>query len=160
MQRGEAEALFQLSSAVKHLQEVGYRPRLACHLAKLATVLNLKGQRDAGLELVEHALSLCDAGQERGCQAEMLRIKGMLLEPVDEAAAEALYRRSIEVAESQGALSWQLRTMNNLSRLMTRQGHAADGRRLLLDVYNQFDEGFDTSDLPEARALLDQPSAG
>jgi predicted ATPase/DNA-binding winged helix-turn-helix (wHTH) protein len=158
VQRGDASAVFQLERAVAQLQEVGYRPRLACHLAKLAMMLNVKGQRDAGLVLVEHALSLCESGQELWCHAEMLRIKGMLLEPVDAAAAAALYNQAIQIAEAQGALSWQLRVANNLARLKMRQGSGQDGRRLLQDVYNQFSEGFDTADLREARNLLGRDS--
>nr|WP_315249379.1 winged helix-turn-helix domain-containing protein [uncultured Duganella sp.] len=160
VQRGDAAALFQLEQAVAHLQQVGYRPRLACHLAKLATILNVKGQRHVSLELVGHALALCDAGLERWCHAEMLRIKGALLEAVDEAAAEALYRQSIDIAAAQGALSWQLRTTISLARLKMRQGARQEGRDLLQDVYNQFTEGFGTADLREARSLLDQPKAG
>lgn len=160
VQRGDASALFQLEQAVAQLQQVGYRPRLACHLAKLATILNVKGQRHVSLELVGHALALCDAGLERWCHAEMLRIKGALLEPVDQAAAEALYRQSIDTAVAQGALSWQLRTSINLARLKMRRGAGQAGRDLLQDVYNQFTEGYATADLREARSLLDQPRAG
>ena len=160
VQRGDPSALHQLERAVAHLQQVGYRPRLACHLAKLATILNVTGQREAGLALVEHALALCDAGLERWCHAEMLRIKASLLEPIDEAAAEALYLQSLAIAETQGALSWRLRTAINLARLKMRQGAGQAGRSLLLDIYNQFTEGYATADLREARSLLDQPRAG
>lgn len=160
VQRGDASALHQLEQAVAHLQAVGYRPRLACHLAKLATMMHMTGRRDAGLALVEHALELCDAGLERWCHAEMLRIKGSLLEPDDEAAAEALYWQSLAIAEAQGALSWRLRTAINLARLKMRQGADREGRSLLLDIYNQFTEGYGTADLREARGLLDQPKAG
>ncbi|WP_166454835.1 ATP-binding protein [Duganella aquatilis] len=156
VQRGDTSALFALERAVAQLQDAGYRPRMACHLAKLAMTLNVQGRQDTGLTLIEYALALCDMGQERWCQAEMLRIKGVLLEAGDQQLAEALYRQAIEVAGAQGALSWQLRAANSLASLKLRQGCGEEGQRLLRGIYGRFEEGFDTADLIEARSLLDQ----
>jgi predicted ATPase/DNA-binding winged helix-turn-helix (wHTH) protein len=155
VQRGDTSALFALERAVTQLKEAGYRPRMSCHLAKLAMTLNGQGRQDRGLMLIDEALALCDTGQERWCQPEMLRIKGVLLEQDNSEAAEALYLQAIELARSQGALSWQLRAATSLARLRMRQGAGLEAQRLLRDVYHQFTEGFDTADLVEARGLLD-----
>ncbi|WP_167761475.1 ATP-binding protein, partial [Duganella callida] len=160
VQRGDYSSLLLMEGAVRQLQQIGYRPRMACHLAKLATAMNAQGRPDAALALIEDALALSAGGQERWCQAEMLRLKGKLLAPRDAAAAEALYRQSIALAGAQGALSWQLRTAIDLARLKLRQADAREALVLLQSLYARFSEGYATADLREARALLDQASAG
>jgi predicted ATPase len=70
-------------------------------------------------------------------------------------ACETLYREAIELARKQGALSFELRAATSLARLKHRQGQTKQAKALLLSVYEQFTEGFASSDLKEARALLD-----
>ncbi|WP_020654497.1 ATP-binding protein [Massilia niastensis] len=154
--RGDASGLPRLHRAVDRLQEAGYRLHLGSHLGTLAAAFGAEGRRDAGLALVRQALSLCEAGEERWCHAELLRIEGELLEPGDGAAAEQLYRQALAVARQQGALSWELRAATSLAQLKMRQGAAGEGRRLLADVYASFTEGFASADLRKARRLLDQ----
>ena len=70
--------------------------------------------------------------------------------------AEVSYRRAIERARSQEAKSWELRAATSLARLWRDQGKRTEARGLLAPVYNWFTEGFDTADLKEAKALLDE----
>ena len=70
--------------------------------------------------------------------------------------AEELYRKALSIAREQGAKLWELRAAVSLSRLWRDQGKRADAHDLLAPVYGWFTEGFDTPDLKEARALLDE----
>ena len=73
-----------------------------------------------------------------------------------EAEAEACFQKAIEVARKQQAKSWELRASISLARLWQQQGKKAAARQMLADVYNWFTEGFDTKDLQEAKALLEE----
>jgi predicted ATPase len=70
------------------------------------------------------------------------------------AAAEDHFQQSLEWAARQGALAWELRTAMSLARLRHRQRKTSEARKLLAAVYERFTEGFDTTDLVEAKALL------
>ena len=71
-------------------------------------------------------------------------------------AAEELYRKALSIAEEQEAKLWELRAAMSLARLRRDQGRRAEARDLLAPVYGWFTEGFDTPDLKEAKALLDE----
>ena len=91
--------------------------------------------------------------------AELLRIRGELLllqdSPNPELARDC-FMRSIERANAQGALSWELRTALSLALLERSQGRTSEARQLLQSAYNRFTEGFGTSDLKRAKQLLDE----
>jgi predicted ATPase len=70
--------------------------------------------------------------------------------------AEKCFRDALEVARTQEAKWWELRTSVNLARLLRNTGRADEARTLLTDIYNWFTEGFDLPDLKEARTLLDE----
>jgi hypothetical protein len=157
--RGESAGVALLHASVKQLQAAGYRMQLTSQLGQLASILGNQAQHDAGLALIEEALALCEAGAARWNHAELLRIKGKLLEEQDPVLAEQLYRQALGLARQQGALSWELRAANSLAYLKARQGDRADSIELLRAVFNRFIEGFDTADLRTARGLLDSASA-
>ena len=69
--------------------------------------------------------------------------------------ADSCFRHSLEIARSQEAKSWELRTATSLARLWAEQGRRSEARELLASVHGWFTEGFDTADLKEAAALLD-----
>ena len=96
---------------------------------------------------------------ERWCEAEVNRVAGeiALLSPEPEKAkAEEYFDRALEVARKQQAKSWELRAAMSLARLWRDQGKVQQARELLAPVYGWFTEGFDTRDLKEAKALLDE----
>ena len=66
------------------------------------------------------------------------------------------FRLAIEVAREQSAKSWELRATMSLARLLAKQGRREEARTMLADIYNWFTEGFDTADLKDAKALLDE----
>jgi predicted ATPase len=98
-------------------------------------------------------------GPLRGHRARLHHLKGELLlatDPANSAEAEALFRRALDIARAQEAKSLELRAATSLARLWQRQRKRAEARALLAPVYAWFTEGFDTGDLVEAKALLDE----
>src|SRR5207248_7422600 len=95
--------------------------------------------------------------RQRWFAAELNRLKGqLLLRQGRPEAAEELYRKALSIAEEQEAKLWELRAATSLARLWRDQARRAEGRDLLAPVYGWFTEGFDTPDLTEAKALLDE----
>jgi predicted ATPase len=92
----------------------------------------------------------------------LYELKGKLLmmqNPSNAREAESCFRRGIEVARKQGAKFWELRATTSLARLLASQGRRDEARTMLAEIYNWFTEGFDTVDLKDAKALLEDLSA-
>ena len=109
--------------------------------------------------MLDEALAWVHRLEERWFEADLRRLKGEALlllsrERADE--AEACYQQALAIARDQGARLWELRAANSLARLWRDQGRRAEACELLASVYGWFTEGFDTADLKDARALLDQ----
>jgi predicted ATPase len=131
------------------------------NLALLAEAYGSIGQPAKGLHLLAEALTTVDCTGERGWEAELYRLKGELLlaqagESQRVQEAEACFQQALDVARRQQAKSWELRAAMSLSRLWQQQGKRAEARELLAPIYSWFTEGFDTPDLQEAKALLDE----
>jgi predicted ATPase len=93
-------------------------------------------------------------------ESEIHRLKGELLLNADqEEAAAQSFRDAIELARRQSAKSWELRATTSLARLLGKQGHRDEAHTMLTEIYNWFTEGFDTADLRDAKALLDELSS-
>src|SRR5262249_15699416 len=130
-------------------------------LGMLAEVHGRLGHADAGLRVVDEALTLEGEFHEHWWNAEIHRLKGELLVSLTKgnaATAEECYERAIKAARSQGAKSLELRSSTSLARLWHLQGKVKAARELLAPIYAWFTEGFDTPDLKDAKALLDQLS--
>ena len=119
-------------------------------------------QVEAGLAVLQEGWEVMERTGEHSHRAEMSRLKGALLlqqhgqvQEVQE-EAEACFQQAIEIAQQQSAKSWELRAATSLARLWHSQGKRAAARELLAPVYNWFTEGFDTADLKDAKALLEQ----
>lgn len=109
--------------------------------------------------MIAEALTQIARSGERYWEAEVWRIRGELLLQTDnppQAEAEDCYRKAIEVARKQSAKSLELRAAISLARLWQRQGKLAAARQMLAEIYGWFTEGFDTADLQEAKALLEE----
>ena len=116
------------------------------------------GEVDRGLDVVERGIEQArrPGWLERAHLAELLRVKGTLLElKQDTAGAESAYVDSLGWAREQQAKSWELRTATSYARLMKSDGRKKKAFDLLAPIYGWFTEGFDTKDLKEAKALLD-----
>ena len=127
----------------------------------LAEVNRLAGERTAGLGVVQRLLSLIEQTGVEFYLAPAHQMLGDLLligENPDAEKATAAFRDAIRIAQRQQAKSWELRAKMSLARLLARQGHRDEARAMLADIYNWFTEGFDTADLIEAKALLEELS--
>ena len=163
-QRGEALALLgQLEEGIAQmreglvLQEFGHE---RCYrtggLRALAQAQARVGCPGDGLGTLAEALALVEATDERHWEAELHRVQAeLLLMQGDEAGAGASFQQAIEVARRQQARSWELRAATGLARLWQNQGRPDEARQMLAPIYGWFTEGFDTRDLREAKALLD-----
>jgi predicted ATPase len=95
----------------------------------------------------------------RGSNAEIHRLRGELtarLPYSDPAQAEDSFRTALAIAREQGTRGYELRAATSLARLWGKQGRRGEARDLLAPLYDSFTEGFDTADLKEAKALLDE----
>jgi predicted ATPase len=129
------------------------------HLALLAEASTQVGQTAAGLEALAEALATVAQSAARWWEAELHRLRGELLlqSAVAQAGeAEACVQQALAVARRQQAKSLELRAAMSLARLWQRQGKRNKARELLAPIYGWFTEGFDTADLQEAAALLDE----
>jgi tetratricopeptide (TPR) repeat protein len=118
------------------------------------------GRFDEALTALDQALPFAET-EEHYYEAELHRLRGELLlrrtDP-DREGAERCFRRAIDIARRQSAKSWELRATTSLTRLLGKQGRRDEARAMLAEIYNWFSEGFDTTDLKDAKALLDQLS--
>jgi predicted ATPase len=123
----------------------------------LTQALAACGHYGEGLAAVREAAALVEETGERYVEAEIRRLEGnLLLAENGWAEAEACYVKALEVARAQEARSLELRAATSLARLWGERGRSAEARDLLAPVYGWFTEGFDTADLKEAKALLDE----
>jgi predicted ATPase len=132
------------------------RPYYLCMLADVCVKV---GRFDDGLGALTEALTIADENEDRYCEPETYRLKGeLLLRQADTNAAEAqsCFQRAVEIARKQSAKAWELRATMSLARMLAKQGRREEARAMLAEIYNWFTEGFDTTDLKDAKALLDE----
>jgi predicted ATPase len=146
----EGLALFRATGA-----EIG-RPFWLCGLAE---ALFGMGRLEDGQNTLAEALAGADETEGRQYQSEICRLRGELsLRQNDSNAGEAQrwFERAIDVARKQSARSLELRATTSLARLLAKNGRRDEARAMLAEIYGWFTEGFDTADLKEAKALLDE----
>jgi predicted ATPase len=154
-----AEGITQIQqglAASQALRTVRDRPY---HLALFAEVSAQVGQTTEGLEALAEALVTLPKSGARWWEAELYRLRGELL--LQHAVAqpeevEACFQQALAVARRQQAKSLELRAAMSLTRLWQQQGKCDEAHQLLEPIYDWFTEGFDTADLQEATALLEE----
>ena len=158
VRRGQIDAGLRLfRSELTTFTEMRRLPRYLTLLGELAQGLGQAGEGAEGLVLVNEALMRNERNEERWYLAELLRIKGELLRGQgDTAAAGQHFERSLRCAAQQQTLSWALRSASSLARWQLENGQRLQAIATLNPVYLRFTEGFETSDLVTARALLAQ----
>jgi class 3 adenylate cyclase/tetratricopeptide (TPR) repeat protein len=152
-QRSAEEAIARIREAITKSTRLG-RPY---GLAFLAEGLAWHGDRTAALAALREGLEIARTTGEHGWDAELHRLAGTVFladNKLDE--AEASIRQAIRIAQAQQARSLELRAVCDLARLWGEQSRRTEARDLLASVHSWFTEGFDTVDLKEAKALLDQ----
>jgi class 3 adenylate cyclase/tetratricopeptide (TPR) repeat protein len=128
-------------------------------LVALAETCGKSGRVDEGFDLVSKGLASAEQTGLRSGEAELHRLKGELLMIKDlgnVAEAQGCLRTAIDVARRQGARLFELRATVSLARLLNQQGETDRARQMLAEIYGWFTEGFDTADLKDAKALLEE----
>jgi len=142
-------------------EAAGNRSNTPLYLALLAEALAFAGKVEEGLAALDNALATAAISGARGWDAEIHRLRGELtarLPHPDPAKAEDSFRTALAIAREQGTRGYELRAATSLARLWREQGRLAEARDLLAPLYGWFTEGFDTADLKDAKALLDELS--
>jgi predicted ATPase len=160
MHQGQAqEGIAQIEQGLRAHRATGAEAGRPNWLALLAEAHGIMGQPEAGLAVLTEALTLVETTGERLYEAELHRLRGALLlqqNSANQAEAENFFYQAIVVAQKQSAKSLELRAAISLAKLWYQQGKRQEAHSLLAPVYNWFTEGFDTADLKEAKALLDE----
>jgi predicted ATPase len=154
-----SDAIRLITSGITALRPTGATFAMPQSLSYLAKTYAEIGQFDDAWRCVGEAMTLIETSKETWSEAEVNRIAGeiSLKSPQPDAAkAEAYFERALAVARKQQAKSWELRAAMSMARLWREQGKRDEARDLLAPVYGWFTEGFDTLDLKEAKALLDE----
>jgi predicted ATPase len=171
-QEGGEEGITQIRQGLAALRALGAEINRPTLLAWLAEAYQRVGRVEEGLRTLDEALEVVRQNEERWYEVELYRLKGELTlqkfqvssskfqvtNPQAEAEAEACVQKAIGIAREQQAKSWELRATTCLARLWQRQGKKTEARQLLSEIYGWFTEGFDTKDLQEAKALLEELS--
>jgi predicted ATPase len=153
----------ELRGALDLLRAAGAELIRPYYTGLLAAAYGKAGQPAQGLALIEEAVECMNRTGQRLFEAELHRMKGDLLLAVSRDThpeAEDCFRYAIDCARRQGSKSGELSAALSLSRLWREQGKHDDARTLLAEIYGWFTEGFETRDLKEAKALLDELSQG
>ena len=176
------EGIVQIRRGLTAYRTTGAALWRSYHLALLAEAYGKVGRVEEGLPLLVEALAHVDRTGERRWEAELYRLRGELtlaqsqtslgqvktsqdkyedtdpqpLIPDPQGEAEACFHKAVEIARRQKAKSLELRAVMSLSRLWQQQGKKNEAWQLLADIYGWFTEGFDTKDLQEAKALLQE----
>src|SRR5262249_43933007 len=159
MQGGAAAGLTEMHQGMAGVLATGGAQVRPFWLALLADVLGHPGQGEAGLRLLAEALVELEASGQGDLLAEAYRLQGVLLlqqAVPDPTRAASCFQQALAIARRQQAKSWELRAALSLARLWQAQGKRAEAYELLAPIYGWFTEGFDTVDLQEARALLEE----
>jgi predicted ATPase len=120
------------------------------------------GRIDRAIAMLDDQRMRIERSGERLDEAELYRVKGELLCARDSASSsegESSLRKAIEIARRQESRWWELRATTSLARLLAKQGKRDEARSMLAEIYGWFTEGFDTADLEDAKALLDELTA-
>jgi predicted ATPase len=130
-------------------------------LGRLAKAYVQAGEVDRAWQMIVEAQSVSERTAEHSWHAELRRIGGEILvaKDADAGGAETLFQQAIQIARRQGAKSLELRAALSLARLLIDWGRSGEARDLLAPVYSEFSEGFETSDLRDARAMLEDLGA-
>jgi predicted ATPase len=154
-----SDAVQMLSSGITAFRATGTASLMTAYLSYLARAHAELGQFDDAWRCIREAMTAVETTKEKWWEAEVYRTAGeiALKSPqLDAAKAEAYFQRALAVARQQQAKSWELRAAMSLARLWRDQGKREEARDLLAPVYGWFTEGFETLDLKEAKALLDE----
>ena len=157
-----SDAVRMITSGITAWRSTGSTLNIPSFLPHLATAYVELGQFDDARRCIGEAMKAVETTKERWWEAEVCRTAGEIARKSPEPAAaktEAYFERALAVARQQQAKSWELRAAMSMARLWRDEGKRDEARDLLAPVYGWFTEGFDTRDLKDAKALLDELAA-
>jgi predicted ATPase len=169
------EGVVQIYQGLATYRSTGAETGRPYFLALLAEAYGKGGQAEEGLTMLAEALAPVNKNEDRYYEAELYRLKGGLTLqkfrvqgskfqgenpqstfPNPQLEAEACFLKAIDIACKQQAKSPELRATTSLARLWQQQGKKKEAHQMLAEIYGWFTEGFDTKDLQEAKALLEE----
>jgi predicted ATPase len=156
-----AEDTASMEEAVRILESGGQHLFSQVFLGLVAAAHVAVGAPEKGAALLSEALATIEPNGQYYYEAELYRIHGEVLlarDPASVIEAEACFLRAIEVARRQSAKAFELRAVTSLARLLRTQGKRSEARSGLAEIYAWFTEGFDTADMKDAKALLEELS--
>ena len=159
MQGDAATGVAQIAQGWEEVQQFGQQLYRPYQLALLAEAYGQAGHPEAGLPCLAEAVTRVAATEERWWAAEVSRLQGELLLCLprpDLPQATACFHQALDVARRQQARMLELRAALSLSRLWQQQGKRAEAHALLTPIYGWFTEGFDTADLQDAKAMVEE----
>jgi predicted ATPase len=154
-----SEGIEMLTAGIAEYRSTGATTYLTFFLSSLTRAYAEIGQFDDAWRCIREAMTAIETTNERWSEAEINRVAGeiALMSPEPDAAkAQTCFERVLAVARKEQAKSWELRAAMSMARLWRDQGKRDEARDLLAPVYGWFTEGFDTLDLKEAKALLEE----
>jgi predicted ATPase len=153
------EGIAQIQEGLAASRATGAELTRPSFLCVLAEVCMETGRLDDGLSALTEALAAADQHGNRYYEAEMHRLQGELLlrqKDSNAAKAQSCFQRAIAIARRQSAKWFELRATTSLARLLRDTDRRDEARAMLAEIYRWFTEGFDTADLKDAKALLDE----
>jgi adenylate cyclase len=161
-QGGGEESFAQLRRGLHGLRAIDARNLLPLFLGLLADALRKSGRLEEAVAALDEAFAAAEENEETWWKAELYRVRGelWLAAPANASAdaAEPELSQAIELARRESAKSLELRAVTSLSRLLEKQGKKEEAHHMLAEIYGWFTEGFDTADLKDAKALLEELS--
>jgi class 3 adenylate cyclase/predicted ATPase len=154
------EGLEKLEQGIATTANVGFLLYHPVYLLIRVELLRDLGREEDALAAIARGFDVISVSQEHWCDAELHRVRGELYASLSrEGEAEVEYAAALAIARSQQASWWELRAAVSLARLWKGQSKVAEARELLAPIYDWFTEGFDTGDLKDAKALLEELAA-
>jgi predicted ATPase len=153
------DGIAKLSEGMAVLDSIRNLISKSLFLGALADGYRKAGDAKRASELLDEGFDWANRTGERFYECELHRLRGevhLMGNDPNAPAADNCFRTAIELARVQSAKSWELRATTSLAQLLTKQGKREESRTMLADIYNWFTEGFDTADLKDAKALLEE----
>jgi predicted ATPase/class 3 adenylate cyclase len=150
--------LDEVNAALDEYQSAGYQLGITAQFVLLCPALLLRNGPEAALEVIDRGLSIVNQNSERFFEAELYRLKAraLLMRGASDTNVESLLDQALRTASSQQAHSLELRAATDLARFWMNQGKRSEALDILEPIYSRLNEGFDTPDVKDAKALLAQ----
>ena len=155
----QEEGIRQVREGLTVFRATGSEYARVQSLNELARICMRANRLDEALTILIESQAAVDRDHDYFYQAEIYRLRGELLliqSPTNALDALRYFERAVAISRKQSTKSFELRAITSLARLLRDTGSCDEARTMLSEIYNWFTEGFDTADLKDAKALLDE----